>query len=153
DANGNLTGLQITNPGTDYTAPPVFTLFGGGVGNTGNITGTASLVANTSGGLTKLGGGTMKVTRISTHTGPTKISGGSLAVVSGVIDQTSKLIMDGGTLDTQGSSLTLTSTTLQATGTGGSVIDLRNSSTVHFANSSGETWGPSMPGSILLSIN
>ena len=48
DGSGNLTGIVITSPGVGYTAPPTFTLVGGGLGNTGAITGAATLVANSS---------------------------------------------------------------------------------------------------------
>ena len=37
DANGNLTGISITNPGQNYTSAPTFTHVGGGIGNTGAI--------------------------------------------------------------------------------------------------------------------
>ena len=43
DSNGNLTGIVVTNPGVGYTAPPTFTLVGGGLGNTGAIAGAADL--------------------------------------------------------------------------------------------------------------
>ena len=55
DANGNLTGIQIVNPGVDYTSAPTFTLFGGGIGATGAITARPTLMPNVSGGLTKIG--------------------------------------------------------------------------------------------------
>ena len=38
DGSGNLTGINITNPGTGYSAvAPTFTLVGGGIGNTGAL--------------------------------------------------------------------------------------------------------------------
>jgi autotransporter-associated beta strand protein len=61
DSNGNLTGITITNPGVGYTTAPTFTLVGGGVGNSGSIGGTATLVANTSGTITKTGAGTLSL--------------------------------------------------------------------------------------------
>jgi autotransporter-associated beta strand protein len=151
DAGGNLTGLVITNPGTDYTATPTFTILGGGVSNTGSITGTASLVPNTSGGLTKLGTGTLTLGGVSTYAGPTTVSKGTLVVVSGAINNTSKLIMNGGTLDTQGGSLALTSTTLLATAS--SAINMHNSGLLELANSSGETWAASGAGGLLRIVN
>jgi autotransporter-associated beta strand protein len=80
DASGNLTGITITSPGMGYTAAPTFTLVGGGNGNTGAIGGAATLVANTSGGLTKTGSGTLTLTGASTYTGPTSVDGGTLAI-------------------------------------------------------------------------
>jgi autotransporter-associated beta strand protein len=83
NSDGTLAGITITNPGTGYTAAPTFALVGGGIGNTGSIGGTATLVANASGGLTKLGAGTMTLTASSSYTGATTISNGVLELVSG----------------------------------------------------------------------
>lgn len=82
DAAGNLTGIVMTNPGVNYTTPPTFTLYGGGFGNTGAITGTATIVTNTSGGMTFAGSGTgtTTVTGANTFTGPVTVSGGRLAM-------------------------------------------------------------------------
>jgi autotransporter-associated beta strand protein len=80
DANGNLTGITITNPGVDYTIPPTFTLLGGGANNTGTVTGTAALVPNVGGGLTKTGTGTLTLTGSSTYTGATTVNAGTLIV-------------------------------------------------------------------------
>jgi autotransporter-associated beta strand protein len=78
DASGNLTGIQITNPGINYTTAPTFALVGGGVGNTGAITGTATLVANTSGGMTFTGSGTTTLGGANTFTGPVAVNAGKL---------------------------------------------------------------------------
>ncbi len=82
DAAGMLTGIVMTNPGVDYTTPPTFTLTGGGVGNTGAIAGTATLLPNTSGGMTFTGSGTgtTTVTGINTFAGPVTVTGGRLAM-------------------------------------------------------------------------
>jgi autotransporter-associated beta strand protein len=82
DASGNLTGITITNPGTGYTTPPTFTLVGGGIGNTGSIGGAATLVANTSGGLTFTGSATTILSAPNTYTGNTVVSGGTTLAVS-----------------------------------------------------------------------
>ena len=81
DGNGVVTGITITNPGTGYTSAPTFS-FGGG-GGTGATPGTASLAANTSGGLTKTGAGTLTLTGTNTYTGGTKVNAGSLVIGSG----------------------------------------------------------------------
>ena len=85
DANGNLTGITITSPGTGYTSAPTFALLGGGVGNTGSITGTPALVTNTSGGFTKAGAGTVTLTGSNTYGGATNITAGTLALNGGSI--------------------------------------------------------------------
>ena len=82
DANGNLTGITMTNPGTGYTAPPTFTLEGGGIGNTGTVQGSATLVANTSGGMTFSGGGTTTLGGANTYTGNTTVLSGSTLVLA-----------------------------------------------------------------------
>lgn len=78
DSNGNITGILITNPGVDYTSAPTVTLVGGG----GTASGwTAAIGANaTTGGLTKLGAGTLTLSGANTYQGATKIGGGTLAI-------------------------------------------------------------------------
>jgi autotransporter-associated beta strand protein len=82
DASGSLTGITITNPGTGYTTAPTFTLLGGGIGNTGSISGTATLAQNTSGSMTFTGGGTTTLSGQSTYTGNTIVNGGTTLGVS-----------------------------------------------------------------------
>ena len=67
----------MTNPGVNYTFAN-FALLGGGVGNTGAIGGSPTLVLNTSGGLAKLGSGTLTLTATNTYTGGTTINNGTL---------------------------------------------------------------------------
>lgn len=83
DGSGNLTGITITSPGSGYTTPPTFTLSGGGIGNTGSITGSASLVANASGGMTFSGAGVTTLTGGNTYTGNTTINSGTVVVTNG----------------------------------------------------------------------
>jgi fibronectin-binding autotransporter adhesin len=79
DANGNLTGITITNPGSNYTSPS-FTVSGGG--GTGSISGADILAANTSGGLTKTGSGIVTLTAASTYGGTTLVNQGALLAVN-----------------------------------------------------------------------
>ncbi len=81
DANGDLTGITITNPGVNYTSAPTFALVGGGAGNTGAIGGAATLVANVSGGMTFTGAATTTLTEVNRYTGNTTIDAGTTVLV------------------------------------------------------------------------
>ena len=83
DSSGNLTGITITSPGAGYTTPPTFTLSGGGIGNTGGITGSATLVPNTSGGMTFSGAAVTTLTGVNTYSGNTTINSGTVVVTNG----------------------------------------------------------------------
>ncbi len=77
--NGSLSGIVVTCPGTGYAGgvPPAVTL--GAVGATTAATiGAVTLGANTGGGLTKLGSGTVTLTGASTFTGPVNVGAGTL---------------------------------------------------------------------------
>jgi autotransporter-associated beta strand protein len=102
------------------------------------------------GGLTKSGAGTFFMQGQSSYTGPTTVSAGTLALQGGeMIDLTSKVILSGGKLDTQGSGQTFNTAALKVTAAG-SGIDLGNgSSIVRFNDSSGEGWAASAAGSLL----
>ncbi len=135
DSSGNLTGIVITNPGVDYTSVPTFTLRGGGVGNTGAIGGTATLVPNTSGAVRKVGVGTLMLSGNNTYTGGTIISGGSLVLGSPTaLPANTNLVLNGGTFSTLGSTLALTSNKLLVNGNG--AIDLAGAGSLSFADSS-----------------
>jgi autotransporter-associated beta strand protein len=77
DSHGNLTGVLISNPGENYTTPPTVTFLGGG----GTATGTSAIGPNdTTGGLTKLGVGTLTLSGINTYNGASVVSSGNLAI-------------------------------------------------------------------------
>lgn len=78
DGSGNLTGITMTNPGIGYTSAPTFALIGGGIGNTGAITGSAAVVANTSGAMIFDGTGTTTLKAIPTYTGGSTVKAGTL---------------------------------------------------------------------------
>jgi autotransporter-associated beta strand protein len=96
DANGNLTGITITNPGTGYTSAPAFALVGGGQGNTGSIGGAATLVDSSGGGLTKKGVGAVILTGANIYTGPTTVNAGNLVLSgTGSINGSSSITVNG----------------------------------------------------------
>ncbi len=76
DGSGNISGVTLTCPGAGYTGTPTLMFTGGG--GTVTPTGSASTTANTSGGLTKLGTGTLALTGTNTYTGTTLVSQGTL---------------------------------------------------------------------------
>jgi autotransporter-associated beta strand protein len=81
--SGTVTGITITSPGSGYTAPTV-TLVGGGFTTPATL-GTPVLGAATSGGLTKLNGGTLTLSGGYTYTGDTMILGGGFSVASSLV--------------------------------------------------------------------
>ena len=104
DSNGNLTSITITNPGVNYTSAS-FALTGGGVTNTGTITGTPAIVANVSGGFTKIGAGSVTLTAANTYGGTTTVSNGTLFVnnTTGSGTGTGNVTLAGGILGGSGS--------------------------------------------------
>ncbi len=81
---GQVTSVVLTNPGINYTAAPTVNLIGG-LGPTGvaaSVT-AAGLMANSSGGLTKVGAGTLTLTGANTYSGGTTVQAGTLTVGSG----------------------------------------------------------------------
>ena len=78
-SSGTVSGVYITNPGSGYTSPPTIVL--GGVTETA----TAPLgLANTLGGLTKIGSGTLTLTGSSTYSGGTTVNSGTLQLIGPV---------------------------------------------------------------------
>jgi autotransporter-associated beta strand protein len=81
--SGTITAITITSPGSGYTAPTV-SLVGGGFTMAATL-GTPALTPATSGGLTKLSGGTLTLSGGFTYTGDTAVLGGGLSVPSSLV--------------------------------------------------------------------
>ena len=103
---GTVTGIRVITPGTGYTSTPTVTLHGGGA--TTAATATAALGASSSGGLTKLGPGALRLAAPATYTGPTVVSNGTLRLNGSnqALAMSSAITLAGGTLDLAGASLT-----------------------------------------------
>ncbi len=85
NAQGRVTGITITNPGTGYTPGQALTinLLVAGSDGAGGISGsgatfTTTVTTNVSGGLTKLGANTLTLGGTNTYTGATTVSAGTL---------------------------------------------------------------------------
>ena len=101
--SGSVTGILVTSRGAGYQSGDTVTarLIGGGGTN---ATFSTVLGANISGGLTKLGVGTLVLSNINTYTGSTFVSNGTLALISGATIGNSPTITlaSGATFDVSG---------------------------------------------------
>src|SRR5262249_12478398 len=96
-----------------------------------------------------INGGSLTLSGTNSYTGTTTVNQGTLTLAtSSGIFSTSKLILGGGKLVTGNFDQTMTSAALRVTGS--SIIDLGTvAGSIHLADSSGETWAASAPGSLL----
>jgi autotransporter-associated beta strand protein len=102
--NRVITGVKVTSPGTGYTGTPTVTLSGGG--GAGAMA-TASISANTSGGLTKNGIGMLILATNNSYTGATVLNAGVLRLAyPNAIHPDSDIVINGGVLDLGGYALT-----------------------------------------------
>jgi len=106
DGTGNATlkvaSIKVTNPGVNYTAATTSFTLTGGAPITPATPGAVTTVPNTSGGLTKLGEGTLTLSGANTYTGPTVVNAGVLAV-DGSLAAESAVTVVGGALSGSGS--------------------------------------------------
>ena len=132
----SLSGLGRTNPITFTSGQTV----GLDINNAGNVFTADQVLNQGTGGLTKLGAGTLVLNQVNTYTGPTTISSGILNATSsaalGNSSSSNTLIFNGGTLQAGG---TITSAdTRYVTMTGAGTIDT-NSNAVSIAGIIGGT--------------
>lgn len=113
-ASGYVNGALVTCPGYGYTNSPTVTLSGGGTNVQTAVTGV-SLSANTSGGLTKLGSGTLTLSGTNTYAGATVVSNGILTIgISAALPVASDIVVAGGMLNLGGYTLTNKSFTISS---------------------------------------
>ena len=111
-ARGVVTNIAVTSPGVGYTSAPEVNLSGGGGG--GAWCGAPVMRVNSSGGLTKLGAGSLHLQTANTYTGPTVIREGTLFIeADGALPEDSSVVIEAGaTLDLGGRTVTVPSVTL-----------------------------------------
>ena len=103
--SGTLTSIEITSPGTGFTSAPTVTLLGGGA-TTAATLGMPILGQSASGGLTKLGAGTLVLNAANTYTGPTEVHAGTLRLGNAAaLSPFSSVSVTGGMLDLGGNAL------------------------------------------------
>ncbi|NLE39256.1 MAG: PEP-CTERM sorting domain-containing protein, partial [Pirellulaceae bacterium] len=81
-ANGEITGITVTNPGSGYQEGDTLTaqLWGGGPDTAAKVDSITLGVNVASGGLQKLGLGTLTLAGANTYTGPTSVEAGGLDI-------------------------------------------------------------------------
>jgi autotransporter-associated beta strand protein len=130
-ATGVITNLLVTSAGINYLSSDTLTVTLAGGGGSGAVANPPVLTANTSGGLTATGSGSLTLTAGCTYTGNTVITNGTLLLGAGgsIADSAHINVTSGSTFDVSAANFTLaTGQTLMGNGTvNGSVT---NSGTV-----------------------
>ena len=111
DGTGNGTyrvaRVVITSPGFGYTEPPEVTFLRGGNGVTEPTVSGITLAANVSGGLTKLGAGTLTLSAVNTYDGATTVGDGTLKLANAkALPTGTAVVLDGGAIDLNGYTVT-----------------------------------------------
>ncbi|NDC63580.1 MAG: hypothetical protein EBZ59_06240, partial [Planctomycetia bacterium] len=106
---GGLSGNQgialVNNAGT----PAAITLTAGG----NNASTTYSGVLSGAGGITKTGSGSLTLSGVNTHSGTTALTSGTLVIANDAALGTSRLVINGGTLDVNSAFRSVTGTNAQ----------------------------------------
>jgi autotransporter-associated beta strand protein len=107
---GQLTGIRVTSPGTGYLAGDALTVTLSGGGYLAAATaGSVTKGVNVSGGLTKLGAGTLTLGAANTYAGATVISNGTVKLGNALaLPTATTVVLAGGTLDLNGFTVTNT---------------------------------------------
>ena len=102
-----VASVTITCPGVNYAAIPTVSFVGGGTYAVAPTVDTVTLSPSTSGGLKKLGAGTLTLTAANTYTGMTTVSGGTLKLgATNALVSNAQITLAGGTLDLSGFTVT-----------------------------------------------
>jgi autotransporter-associated beta strand protein len=120
-ANAPGGSLTMTGPGVDVASGAVAKI---------------SQAVGGSAGLTKTGAGSLELSGANGYSGATTLSAGSLSLGASNVLPTTQVVMNGGTLLTNGNTDTVGTLSL----TSSSVINLAGAGSLSFANSSAVTW-------------
>jgi autotransporter-associated beta strand protein len=102
-----IVSLTVTCPGMGYASAPNVVFKGGGAGVVTAQVASVTLADNTSGGLTKLGAGTLTLSAANTYTGATTIAAGTLKLgTAAALMPNTPIVLAGGTLDLGGFTVT-----------------------------------------------
>ncbi len=101
--------VTVTCPGVNYATTPTVLFKGGGFNIVTALVGTVTLADNVSGGLTKLGDGTLTLGAANSFTGLTTVAAGTLKLgTAAALMPNTPITLAGGTLDLGGFTITNT---------------------------------------------
>ena len=99
--------VTVTCPGVSYATTPTVLFRGGGFNIATALVGTVTMSNNVSGGLTKMGSGTLTLSGANTYTGTTTIAAGTLKLgTAAALMPNTPIVLAGGTLDLSGYTIT-----------------------------------------------